>query len=156
MSAIVRSRPAALTALNIVVAAIVVWPWLPEGTRAPQRAAAPAAAEAPLPATLPPIGEFAAITARPLFSPSRRPPVVAQPATSALEERYRLLGLVIAGSARRALIGEVAGARRFEIGEGDAIDGWVARRIEPDAVLFASPAGEATLTLRSAAPPRKP
>ena len=156
MTAALRPRAAALAAANLLVAALVVWPWLSDSARTLQRPAARAVAEAPMLPTLPPFSEFAAASERPLFSPSRRPPTAEQRGTSALEERYRLLGLVIAGKAKRALVGEIAGGRRFEVGEGDAIEGWAVKRIERDAVVFASPAGETTLMLRNGGPPAKP
>ena len=158
MTAALRPRAAALAAANLLVAALVLWPWLSDGARSLQRPAgrAVAVADAPLLPSLPPYSEFAVTSERPLFSPSRRPPTAEQHGTSALEERYRLLGLVITGNAKRALIGEIAGGRRLEVGEGDTIEGWAVKRIERDAVVFASPAGEATLTLRNGAPPAKP
>jgi hypothetical protein len=149
-------RTIALGAANLVVAALAIWPWLPHGTPSAARPAASAVADAPTLPTLPPFSAFAAISERPLFSPSRRAPAAEARGTSALEGRYRLLGLVITGNTRRALIGEVAGGRRFDVGEGEAIDGWSVKRIARDAVVFDSPAGEATLTLQNAAPTTKP
>jgi type II secretory pathway component PulC len=64
-----------------------------------------------------------------------------------IDGRYRLLGLVIAGSARHALIAPIAGGRTLELGEGEAVDGWTVTRIERDRVVLSSPAGEATLGL---------
>ena len=62
------------------------------------------------------------------------------------------------GRERRALISEIAAPRRFRLGEGDSLAGWVVRRIEPDRVVLASPAGEAVLRLHAATEtaPRKP
>jgi hypothetical protein len=147
-----HGRTLALAAANLVVAAIAVWPWLPDRAQSARISAAPSVAARPMLASLPPLAAFTATSERPLFSPSRRPPAAAAPrGTSALDGRYRLLGLVIAGTARRALVAEIAGGRKFEIGEGEAIEGWVVKRIDRDAVLLASPSGEATLTLRNAA-----
>jgi hypothetical protein len=149
-------RMVALAAANLLVAALAIWPWVPESAHTLRLPAARSVADAPTLASLPPFTEFATTSERPLFSPSRRPPAAEQRGTSALEGRYRLQGLVITGSARRALVAEIAGGRRFEVGEGEAIEGWVVKRIERDAVVFASPSGEATLTLRNATQPTKP
>ena len=151
-------RTLALAAANVVAAALVLWPWLPERAHPPRFPETHGVADAPALARLPPPATFAATAQRPLFSPSRRPPAMAaQPGTSALAGRYRLQGLVIAGKARRALVADVAGGRKLELGEGDAIEGWVVKRIERDAVVLVSPAGEATLTLGAGgAPPAKP
>jgi general secretion pathway protein N len=148
-------RTLVLAAGNLAAVALVAWPWVTEGTSARRFADAPRpAVETPALAVLPPAAAFAATAERPLFSPSRRPP--SAPATAgkgALDGRYRLLGLVIAGPARRALVIEIAGGRRLELSEGDAIEGWTVKRIDRDRVLFTSPAAEATLTLGSASAP---
>jgi hypothetical protein len=153
-------RTLALAAANLLAAVVVLLPWLPERAHRMRIAEGPAAVEAPDLAILPALASFAATMERPLFSPSRRPPTAPAPSGAGpLAARYRLQGLVIAGHARRALIADVGGTRRFELGEGDAIEGWVVKRIDRDAVVFASPAGEATLTLShaaGAAPPAKP
>lgn len=145
---------------NLVLAALAIWPWLP--APAPQAPFAPpgGGTDGPALASLPPLADFAATIERPLFAPSRRP--AAGPAAqsgSAIERRYRLQGLVIAGAARHALILDTQGGRTIEIAEGGAIEGWVVKRIEQAGVVLVSPAGEATLTLaaaRAAAPPSKP
>jgi hypothetical protein len=146
-----RALAAALVAANAAVLFLALWPFLPDRA-SPARVPAPAARgdDRPALARLAPFAAYAATVERPLFSPSRRPPAgaaVAGPG-SGIASRYRLQGLVIAGAARRALIVQSAGNRRFEVGEGDAIEGWVVRRIEQNTVVLASPAGEATLTLR--------
>lgn len=156
----IRHRSFALAGANLLAAALAIWPWVPESARPTPVPNAWKVADAPALASLPPFAEFAATIERPLFSPSRRPAAAAVPhGAGAIESRYRLQGLVIAGNARRALIAEVAGGRSFEIGEGEAIEGWVVKRIERNAVVFAAPSGEATLTLRNASgagPPAKP
>lgn len=152
----IPARTTALAVANLALAALTIWPWLPHGTSSAQQPAAPTVAEARTLPTLLPFGAFAEINDRPLFSPSRRAPAAETRGANALEGRYRLLGLVITDSTRRALIGEVNGARRFDVSEGDAVDGWSVKRIARNAVTFISPAGEATLTLQIGAPPTKP
>ena len=143
----VRTRPLALLAANVALAALALWPFLPG--RAPAEPAPITAATgdaAQKLASLPPFAAFAETSARPLFSPTRRPAPGA--AALGIDGRYRLLGLVIAGSARHALVAPVAGGPARELGEGDAVDGWTVTRIERDRVTLASPMGEATLALK--------
>jgi hypothetical protein len=145
-----RARPIALAAANLIVALLAVWPFLPGRAPAEQAPAAPAQDTGPKLATLAPFADFAETSERPLFSATRRP---APGATMlGIDGRYRLLGLVIAGSARHALIAPVAGGRTLELGEGEAVDGWTVTRIERDHVVLSSPAGQATLGLAGAAP----
>ena len=128
-----------------VLAALTVWPWLPPHEPPPPREAA--AAPPPALAALPPPSAFAAVTDRPLFSPSRRPAAApAGAAQSPLESRYRLVGVVIAGSERHALVSE--GKRHLELRLGSTLEGWVVTGIAADRVTLASPAGEAVLRLK--------
>ncbi len=159
--ATLRPSVAALVTANLAAMLLAVWPWLPRGAHPGRPAPAPRRPEAPVLASLPPLAAFSETTARPLFTPTRRPaPTAQRPGPVAIESRYRLQGLVIAGTARRALVAEFAGGRRFEVGEGDTIDGWTVARISPDAITFASPLGETTLKIIGAAaavaaPPRR-
>jgi hypothetical protein len=91
-----------------------------------------------------------------LFSPTRRPTHTDAPAVAGtpFETRYRLIGLVTTETARRAWLAE--GARHFDVGEGDTVDGWKIVRVERDRLLLSSSNGQATLTLRRTAEPEKP
>jgi len=156
MSAAPRSlRTLALVAANLAIAALIAVPLLGGDSGAGRAAAPQHGANAPPP--LAPLGPFVAYAAtieRPLFSPTRRPAsLAAAPGAAAIEGRYRLQGLVIAGTARHALVTEIAGGRTRELGEGDALEGWTVTRIEQDRVMLTSPAGEAMLALPSAASP---
>ncbi len=148
-----RSAPLPLVAATLALAALTLMPWLP-GRFAPASVPAPAQGEAlPRVPALPPFADFAAIAARPLFAPTRRPD--AARAASAIETRYRLLGIVIAGAARHALLAPIAGGPALELAEGGAVEGWTVRKIESDRVLLASPAGaDASLALKAPAPAR--
>lgn len=139
----------------VLLVALTIYPWLAPLPK-PRSAAAPQRSEpAPAIAPLPPIATFAAVFERPLFSPSRRRSATGRPAMpeAGLAPRYRLLGVVNQGGARRALIAD--GGRAVEITEGAALDGWAVARIEQDRVLLSSPSGQAVLKLSrpSAAPP---
>lgn len=141
----------ALAAMTALLAALTVWPWLPQSAAYDAQAvpAKPPPAAAAL--GLPPLASFAAVVDRPLFTPSRRASAadkgMAGGATFA--GRYRLLGLLTAGDQRRALLAE--GPRIIELKEGDTIEGWSISRIEQDRLVLSSGAGEAVLTLRQAA-----
>jgi len=146
-----------LGAAALVFAATAAWPWLvpPVPTVRPL-AAPPASAPAPSVATLPPLASYAAIVERPLFSPSRRPAPGAQTALGpSIESRYRLVGIIAAGTKKKALVAD--GARRIEIAEGDTLDGWTVTAIGKDRVALTSPTGDAALKLVPAAEgPKKP
>ena len=140
---------------------LALWPWfVPDAGSAP-RVEKPAAPPPGL-AALPPQSSFSAIVDRPLFSPTRRPlPGAGSGTATGLESRYQLLGLVVSEAVRRAWLAE--GARHFELGEGDKLDGWTVSHIEQDRMVLTSPSGEAVLSLRRPAedstakePPAKP
>ena len=139
-----------LAAANLIAAALVIWPWLPASAPAPHAAAPPSENDAPKLAKLAPFADFAAITERPLFAPTRRPTPAVKPATIAIESRYRLQGIIGVGSARHALIAPVAGGAGLDLGEGDALEGWTVKSIAPDRVVLTSPSGEATLAFGQA------
>jgi len=145
----------ALLAVAVLLGALALWPFLPARDPAPLRPAA-AAAEPPTLAVLPPIGQFAAIAERPLFSPSRRPVAVEKSGVVAggLATRYRVLGVMSVGHEQRALL--IEGTHRRELGIGDRLEGYTVARIEQDRVVLTSPAGEAVLLLRPAADPPAP
>ena len=156
-----RTLTLLLASAAAFLAAAAIWPWLPSATASrPTAETARPAADSGAIAGLPPLASFAATVERPLFSPSRRPATAdrqAPPGTN-IEIRYRLQGLVTAGHERRALLKEAAGQRRLEVGEGDAVEGWIVKRIEQDRLVLSSSTGEATLTLgrAGAATPTKP
>ena len=138
-----------LGAAAAVLILLLVWPWL-QPTSAVRAAATPSeqpAAAPDLPA-MPPLTRFSAIGERPLFSPSRRPVPgeKAVPAGPGIEQRYRLLGLLNTGNARRALLAE--GKRRFAVSEGAMLEGWRVTRIEHDRIVLSAPTGEAVLQLQ--------
>jgi general secretion pathway protein N len=143
-------RDHGLAALAVLFAGVAGWPWLISPNVPDRPAASQAAPAAPTVAALPPLTSFAAIVERPLFAPTRRPdPARTGPAGPAIETRYRLLGLMSAGRDRKALIAD--GARRFELKEGDALDGWTVTHVEQDRLVLSSPAGQAVLKLSTAA-----
>lgn len=104
-------------------------------------AALPAAA-APLPpapaaAGLPPLGAFAEVLQRPLFAETRRPPPPeAAQDTLGAADGFTLLGTIIAGNGKSALIRYGRPPKLARLGEGQAVEGWTVREILPDRVLL--------------------
>jgi hypothetical protein len=138
-----------------------------------ETAAAPPAPELTL--ALPPPDEFAVIAARPLFSPTRRPapPAPAEPEAAPetdlaqvpepelvteaepAEEAappptvtFTLVGIVIDGSERYALVEKHADGKVVRLTEGDAIEGWFAVLIDPERAVFRQGAIEEELVLK--------
>jgi hypothetical protein len=148
-----------LGAASALLVALAIWPWLPAGSEGrPPSEPIGAVGDGNTLRALPPLAAFGATVTRPLFSPARRPNTTASRPGAGVENRYRLLGLVIAGKERRALLTDVAGNGSLRVAEGDQIEGWIVKRIDEDLLILSSPAGETTLTLQRAAapPPAKP
>ena len=134
-----------LAVANLMLLAAAAWPWLQHAAPPVRIAASRGAAEARL-APLPPLAEFAATVERPLFSPTRRPAPGAA-AGVAGGGRFRLQGVMIAGSARRALIADSTGGKTVDVAEGDSFEGYKVARIERDRVILSAPSGETVLEL---------
>src|SRR5215207_1033564 len=86
---------------------------------------------------------LATTLARPLFSPTRRPPEVAQTTASELTNK-RLAGIVIEPD-RRLAIFAVTGAKALTVAEGESVDGWRLEKITPTEIALAGPKGSRTL-----------
>jgi hypothetical protein len=149
-----------------------------DAAAAPAEDAAPAAAsdaplaEADLALALPPPERFAVIVERPLFSPTRRPtPPAADvaPAPEAMPELppeaeapaeaepppvvdFTLVGVVIAGTERYALVERHEDGRVVQVPEGGDVSGWFAVLIDPDRAVFRNGAVEEELLLKYGAP----
>lgn len=123
--------------------------WLvPIAPAPPDNPAAAPARRPPAMPTVPPLGELAETTARPLLSPTRRPvPGAAAPAgtAAALFNRYRLQGVVIDGNRRRVLLAPAPGGKTLSIGEGESVEGWTIDRIAPERLTLRS--GDRTETV---------
>ena len=114
---------------------------------APVEAAPRAAAKTVLPAGAGPFQQYGETAARPLFSPTRRPPVAveATPAPPPKPVSLRLDGLIVTRDRKEAMITESGEGKRLRLREGDTVAGWTVRRIERDKVLLTSPDSEMTL-----------
>jgi hypothetical protein len=98
----------------------------------------PAAPEEPDPA-VPPLAVYATVIERPLFSPTRRPPPAPQPAEAgpARMQGMTLKGIVLSPHRRISLI-ETAGAGLTpqRIAEGERVQGWSLKAVQPDHVVL--------------------
>jgi hypothetical protein len=90
--------------------------------------------------------QVAAVLARPLFNPTRRPPTVAE-SKSASElglESLRLAGIITAPD-RRFAIFTVTGGKPLALGEGQTVSGWQIESITPREVSLSAFGGMMTL-----------
>jgi hypothetical protein len=114
----------------------------------PDAKAARIADESPPPRfSLPPIENFAAVTARPLFIQDRRP--VAESASGSVGpwSSLTLAGIVIAPGSREALIRHGTPATVVHLREGQTVDGWTLRSILSDRVVLSNGAERHELRL---------
>jgi hypothetical protein len=83
----------------------------------------------------PPPEQFAAMVARPLFLPGRRP--IGGPAGQGPDPlpQMRLVGIVLSGKVRLALVQSGDAAVR-RLAEGQNLDGWIVAAIEPARVVL--------------------
>lgn len=113
-----------------------------------------AKAEAPAPPTMPPLQRFSAVTERPLFSPSRQPPLQASDDSEGAWSSFVLAGIVITPDSREALIRHGKPPIIAHLREGQNLEGWVVRSILPDRVVFAG--GDTVHELRLTSKPSTP
>ena len=139
--------PLAWRGLAVLVAGLAAAALLAMPARLPVRqpAAAPAPA-APSAAAVPqqPAASYPAIAAHPLFSPTREPyipPPAPAPANAAADSPlhdYRLLGTVVEGNTRIALLKPPDNRKTIRAVPGQIIAGWTLREITPDTLEFAN------------------
>lgn len=146
-----------LVAAVVVLAAAAIWPWLPGSgrTAAVGPATPPPEAKAST-VKLPAYETFTATIERPLFSPSRKPVTApVQAPLPATQGPSRLIGIVVAGAHRRALIAQT-GAAPIEIGEGESFEGRTVKRIEQNRVVLVDVKGAETVLTLAPPPGRRP
>ncbi len=87
---------------------------------------------------LPPPAHFQVILERPLFSPTRRPPAQGTETVAAPEAALKLdlVGVVISGGEKIALIVPQGGTAIQRLATGDTFQGWLLESIEPERVTF--------------------
>jgi hypothetical protein len=105
-----------------------------------------------------PESAFAVVLERPVFSPWRRPaPAPAAGEVTAAAGQVRVVGIVIAGEDRMALVQLGDGDPPRPVRQGQEIGGWVAISIASDRVLFRHDGAEQEIGLDyRAAPPAAP
>jgi hypothetical protein len=144
----------ALSMLSVVLAAIVAEelvapPPAQEGRAQLSRSAVlpKQADQATAPFVLPPLESFSAITDRPLFTQSRRPPAIqASTASVGTAASFVLAGIIISHESREALIIHGKPPIMSHLQEGQAIDGWTVMAIDQDRVILGN--GEARYELK--------
>ena len=85
-----------------------------------------------------PIEDFSSILARPLFSPTRRPPAegVASVAAPEPELQVTLVGVIISSEEQIAIVRLQDTSRFVRLNVGDSLQGWILGSIEPSRVVF--------------------
>jgi general secretion pathway protein N len=141
----------ALAALGLAAIVDLEWqaPLAAEGLpAAPEAKAARSADETPPPRfSLPPIENFAAVTARPLFVEDRRPPAESAGGSIGPWSSLTLAGIVIAPGSREALIRHGTPPVVVHLREGQTVDGWTLRSILNDRVVLGNGAERHELRL---------
>lgn len=109
----------------------------------------PAAAAVPPAPRAPRLAEMVAATlARPLFSPTRRPPPRSGGSAGLGIADMRLTGIVTAPGERLAIFA-VAGAKPLIVKEGEEVSGWRIEGIMPGVVSVSGPGGTERLRPKS-------
>jgi hypothetical protein len=134
----------ALSALSVVLTAIVAEelvasPPAQEGRPQLSRSAAPPkqADQITAPFVLPPLESFSAITDRPLFTQSRRPPAIqASTASVGAAASFVLAGIIISHESREVLIIHGKPPIMSHLQQGQAIEGWTVTAIDQDRVIL--------------------
>jgi hypothetical protein len=109
--------------------------------------------------TMPPESSFAVVLERPVFSPTRRPQQAGNArAAPAPSVDFTLIGVVITGGERYALVKPSNGDALERLSEGDELAGWSAVSIGSDRVLFrrGTVQKEIVLDYKAPAPPGGP
>ena len=133
---------AVLTVMGAGLGALVAMEWNALASSPVSDAPPPAAnatkAGAPAPVfSLAPLSNFSAVTERPLFSPDRRPAPEAGE-TLGSWSALTLAGIVVTPEAREVLIAHGTPPKIVHLQEGQSVDGWIVRSIEPDRIVVAN------------------
>jgi hypothetical protein len=124
----------------------------------PATAEPPAALPSAVAYRAPEAAAFSGVLERPLFAPSRRPPPDAPPpaveaAPEASPFELELVGVVISGEERVALVRQPGIQELLRVAVGRMVGGWQVETIEPDRVLFRSGDTLKEVRLRDDTPP---
>jgi hypothetical protein len=85
---------------------------------------------------LPPLQDFAAVTERPLFSEDRQPSPDGDGQSIGPLSSVQVAGIIISPDARVAVVSLGNPPVFVHLREGQDVDGWVVRSIEPNHVVF--------------------
>ncbi|HEV2676266.1 MAG TPA: hypothetical protein VGV37_17205 [Aliidongia sp.] len=108
--------------------------------------AAPAAVARGLP--LAPLEAYGAVTERPLFNQSRRPPPATVNGTAGpAPTTFSVAGILVSGRERIALLRQGNDRKLLRVREGQALGEWTVRSIAADRVALAGHGDEVTLQL---------
>lgn len=119
----------------------------------------PAPAQLPIAPPLPPSQSFASIDARPLFNPARTPVASVDPAAKIVvppPTDVSLIGVIIDGERRLALLRTPASPLEVSVAVGDSVSGWQVATIAPDHVVLHSGTTDFTVNLNSGRPGAAP
>jgi hypothetical protein len=138
-----------------LVLALLIWPTLAVAAPPESPPATPPVADAPAAATgAAPFSDYQQMLERPLFSSTRRPPVLADALPDNLDakqlrEVWRLSGIALEHGRQLALFSERQGERRLVLEVGMVLaDDWRLEHIGSDRVLFSNAGGEVEMPLR--------
>ena len=138
-------------------------PWLvdplPFSTVPDLTAGSEAASQEIPPSGIRSVESFAALTTRPLFTASRRPPPVqaadVRPASSVegigvILGRYRLTGVVVTPTVRIAFMTDLNANKSFAVSEGEKLGDWVFAEIARESITLQSNKRRQVFPLRTA------
>ncbi len=86
--------------------------------------------------TMPPLGSYDAILARPIFSPSRRGPAGEAAVVVSNSIDMKMKGSIIADNVRIASFTPLAGGEEIRLREGEDYQGWILNVVGPHHVVF--------------------
>ncbi len=158
-----RNVIAALVALNALLAAALLWanlqepddlPAVPARVLPPDRGNAVVASYVP-----PPLAEFAEIGERPLFVATRRPlpiaaaaPAAVQPVVAARPLQVVVLGVIVSGERKLALLRVDNVPQSRVAAEGDEIEGWKVVSITTQNVVIRGNGAEREIAVQKGPP----
>jgi general secretion pathway protein N len=144
----------ALGAVAAVLAGIVAWEAVHDSARDSQLGATPVRRAAPFEAKLlpaPPVvaaeQAYPEFAARPLWTPTRRPAPAALPPSTYTPGQYALLGVIIAGGNKTAMLREKSNGKLHRVEAGRQLNGITVAEIAPDSVTLTQGADREVLPL---------
>jgi hypothetical protein len=105
---------------------------------------------------LPPLSDFAEVTARPLFQDGRRPLPPTARNTAAPLPSVVVVGIVSSGAQRHALVEHGRPARIDRVVEGQALDGWTVEEIRQDGLIMRNGQNLGEVKVKDKPPPARP